>query len=171
MFDTTIVPRATAPQATTLPRVPRLCGFGAGTLIETASGPVAVESLLAGDMLLTADGAQAVLRGMQVVTLHDALAVVIAPASSEGGLTGTGIVIGPEQAIARPDMLAGSGLTLRSAEPSRLIHSMPGLRMQRVPTLRLYQLQCDRDVTIVTHGLHALLPTIRMDHAPAPHLH
>ena len=158
-----------APAALTLGA--RLSGFGAGTLIDSACGVIPVESLLAGDELLTVDGGRAILRGMHVVTLHDALAVVIDPSVTRPDLPATSFVIGPGQAIARPEALAGGVITLRPADHPRLIHDIPGARAVRVPMLRLYQLHCDRAVTIATHGLHALLPAISMDRAPQPPLH
>lgn len=167
MFDTTPLPLPQAPRAPCQRLATRLVGFGAGTQIQTGSGMMAVESLLAGDMLPTADGGLTALRGLQVVTLHDALAVMI----PNGETDRPALVIGPEQPIACPQALARGAITLRSTDPARLLRTLPGIRVQRMPTLRLFQLRCDHEVTIIAHGFHALLPAICTQAAPTPPLH
>ena len=90
--------------------------FMAGTMIRTPAGEVAIESLKAGDLVLTADGTPRAVRwvGRQTVSLRfaepsRALPVRVAAGALGGGLPQRDLLVSPGHALLVDGILANAG--------------------------------------------------------------
>ena len=135
-------------------------GFATGTVLRTITGPRAVERIMAGDLLLDADGQIIELRSLRSRTAHAHDLVEVTPAAFGLGLApalgAPALVVGSGQKLGmrdwRTELLYGKpSLT----EARRLVDNATVLRPAR--GARLYQLGFDRDCVVVANGLPALV--------------
>lgn len=135
-------------------------GFAQGTRLRTITGPRAVERIMAGDLLLDADGQIVELRSLVTRRARARDLVQIAPSALGLGLApgclDRALVIGAGQKLAlhdwRTELLYGKpALTTAQA-------LVDGLHVQPCATgTVIYQLGFDRDCVIVANGLKALV--------------
>ena len=160
MFTTTI--SLAPPLARPKRRLPdtRPHGFAAGTLLQTITGPRAIERIMAGDLLLDADGQIVELRSMRQ---HHATAtdlVEISPAALGLGLAPArrpaALVVGRGQKLGmrdwRTDLIYGKPAM---TEAQTLVDSLT----VHPPShdARLYVPGFDRDCVVLANGLPALV--------------
>ena len=141
-------------------RKPTPQGFARGTLLRTITGPRAVEQVMAGDLLLDADGQIVELRSLVTRRANAQELVEIAPSALGLGLApgclDRVLVIGAAQKLGlhdwRTELLYGKpALTTAQA-------LVDGLHVQPcTQDAMIYQLGFDRDCLIVANGLKALV--------------
>lgn len=158
MFATSIslAPPLAKPRASK----PGIMGFATGTRLLTITGPRAVEQIMAGDLLLDADGQIIELRSMTTRNAKARDLVQIDPSAlGLGGAPGfldRALVIGADQKLAlhdwRTELLYGKpALTTAQA-------LVDGLHVRPCATdTKIYQPGFDRDCVIVANGLKALV--------------
>ncbi|WP_071798530.1 Hint domain-containing protein [Natronohydrobacter thiooxidans] len=160
MYATTISLAPPLARAKPRARTSALPGFAAGTLLRTITGPRAVERIMAGDLLLDAEGQIIELRSLRCRRASARELVEITPAALGLGLAPAlrqkSLVVGAGQKLGmrdwRTDLIYGApALT----EAQALIDSAT---VQR-PTegAMLYRLGFDRDIVVVANGMPALV--------------
>ncbi|MFN7004029.1 MAG: Hint domain-containing protein [Roseinatronobacter sp.] len=135
-------------------------GFARGTLLRTITGPRPVERIMAGDLLLDADGQIIELRSMRHHFARAADLVEITAAALGLGLApaqdGSAMVVGMGQKLGmrdwRTELIYGKPAM---TEAQVLMDSVTVQRPAR--GARLYQLGFDRDCVVVANGLPALV--------------
>ncbi len=135
-------------------------GFAKGTRLLTIAGPRAVEQIMAGDLLLDADGQIVELRSMIARSARAKDLVQIDPSAlglgTAPGYLDRALIIGADQKLAlhdwRTELLYGKpALTTAQALVDGL-HVRPG-----ATDMRVYQPGFDRDCVIMANGLKALV--------------
>lgn len=148
-----------------------LTGFGAGTVISTASGAIPVESLMAGDMLLSADGTPVPLRAVSSGLSRRAQVVRIAPGALGLCWNGPELVVGPAQTLMLDNWRTRSLTGGRALTPAIELTCELGVRLEPPHQARLYRLHCDAPVTIRAQGLEAGTRPMDPDMPPGATLH
>lgn len=148
-----------------------LTGFAAGTVISTAAGAMAVESLMAGDMLLSADGTSVPLRAISSGLSRKAQVVRIAPGAIGLCWNGPELVVGPAQTLMLDNWRTRSLTGGRALTPAIELTCELGVRLEPQREVRLYRLHCDAPVTILAQGLEAGTRPMDVGMSPGPTLH
>ncbi|MCC5965723.1 MAG: Hint domain-containing protein [Natronohydrobacter sp.] len=160
MFATTISLAAPLARPAPRARTTALPGFARGTLLRTITGPRAVERIMAGDLLLDADGQIVELRSLRSRQAKAHELVEITPAALGLGLAPAlrcdSLIAGAGQKLGmrdwRTDLIYGApALT----EAQALIDSGTVQRPER--GAMLYRLGFDRDCVVVANGMPALV--------------
>lgn len=161
MYATTISlapppPKRAAPRK----RITALPGFAAGTLLRTIAGTCAIEQIMAGDLLVDADGQIVELRSIQSYRAEASELVEITPPAMGLGLApalrNSSLVVGAGQKLGmrdwRTDLLYGKpAMTLaKSLIDCVLVH-------QPLSGATLYRLGFDTDCVVIANGLPALV--------------
>lgn len=164
MFTTTI--SLAPPLARPKPRQhdTRLQGFAAGTRLQTITGPRAVERIMAGDLLLDADGQIIELRSICRRQASAPDLVEISPAALGLGLTPAqrpaALIVGRHQKLGmrdwRTDLIYGKPAM---TEAQSLVDSVTVQRPVRGAAL--YDLGFDRDCVVLANGLPALVRALQ----------
>ncbi len=134
--------------------------FAAGTLIETPDGPVPVESLAAGDMVVTRDrGAQEIrwrsCRAQQLgVVRRDKRPVLIQAGALGPGLPDRDMIVSPQHRILVGSSGQLTGAFAREAlTPAKALTGLPGIRhMMGRETIHWYHFACDRHEIVRANG-------------------
>jgi autotransporter passenger strand-loop-strand repeat protein len=128
--------------------------FAPGTLIATPGGAVAVETLRAGDLVLTADGARMPVRwlGVQTVATRFADPLLMLPIRIRAGalgenLPGRDLLLSPGHAVLLEDLLVQAGA---------LVNGTSIVRETDVPErLRYYHVELDSHALLLAEGVAA----------------
>jgi autotransporter passenger strand-loop-strand repeat protein len=128
--------------------------FAPGTLIATPGGAVAVETLRAGDLVLTADGARMPVRwlGLQTVATRFADPLLMLPIRIRAGalgenLPGRDLLLSPGHAVLLEDLLVQAGA---------LVNGTSIVRETEVPErLRYYHVELDSHALLLAEGVAA----------------
>ncbi len=140
------------------PAEERLLGFGRGTLLRSVFGLRPVERLMAGDLLLDAEGQLIELRAIRQMRAAPGDMVRLVPSESLPGLARP-LFVGAGQKLElrdwRAELLYGQGALTRA------VRMVDGQRVRRLATPRqLYQLSFDAGCVILANGLPALVPAL-----------
>lgn len=158
MFATTI--SLAPPLARPAPRVTALPGFARGTMLQTITGPRAVERIMAGDLLLDHDGQIIELRSLRQRRVLACDLVEITPAA---------LGLGQAPVPGQQSLIVGAGQKLGMRDwRAELIYGKPVLTkaellIDQVTVDRpedgamLYRPGFDRDCVILANGLPALV--------------
>lgn len=151
-----------ASRQTILPRPCKsaLQGFAKGTLVNTITGPRAIERIMAGDLLLDADGQIVELRSFVMRQAFARDLIHVAPTALGLGLApgclDRALVIGRGQKLAlhdwRTELLYGKPALTTAQALIDGAHVQPATQGAVV-----YQVRFDRDCVIVVNGLKALV--------------
>lgn len=128
--------------------------FAAGTMIETADGPVAVENLSVGDHLVTRDDGNQALRwiGARSVEAKGKLAPITFEAGSLPGLENS-LSVSPQHRM----LISGPQAELLFGEPEVLVAAkhllgMPGVTSEPTTMVTYYHLMLDRHQILFAEG-------------------
>ncbi|TVS02776.1 MAG: hypothetical protein EA407_08855 [Rhodobacteraceae bacterium] len=132
-----------------------LQGFGRGTLLRSVFGLRPVERLIAGDLLLDAEGQINELRAIRQMRAAPGDMVRLVPSESLPGLSKP-LIVGVGQKLElrdwRTELLYGQGAVTRAAR------MVDGQHVRHLATPRqLYQLSFDVDCVILANGLPAVV--------------
>ncbi len=160
MFETSISLAPPLARASVDGRPKSMCGFAAGTILQTITGPRAVERIMAGDLLLDADGEIMELRSLRRNYAEAGDLVTItrsAPALARDLATvAPALVVGAGQKLGmrdwRSDLLYGGPAMI---EAKQLVDAVT-IQKSKSGAM-LYQLGFDRSCVIRAHGLPALV--------------
>jgi hypothetical protein len=134
---------------------PTVSGFGTGTMIRTTQGDMAIETLLAGDVIVTAQGRQIELRGVSINNVHNVDLVTIDPAAHGIGRQAKPLVVGAAQHLLLNDwrmqvVFGDSGLTRASQLVDEVL-----VRRDTHENAALYTLHFDTPCLVLANGLEA----------------
>ncbi len=158
-------------RATVMPAGKQLSGFAAGTVIDTTDGPMPVEALMAGDMLLTTEGAPMPLRAVSSALCRNATVVRLALDTFERNGTARELLVGPAQTLKLDNGRPCSRSLGPALTPAAELICARGVRLEAVAEIRLYQLHCDARAVIHAQGVDAVIRPLCADLPAKTRLH